>query len=380
MKDIATLLAAADRLFASHEEGVLVTLVHSKGSTYRRPGARMLILPGNRTVGTISGGCLEPTVARQAWDLTRSTPRAAFLFESAPEDDTWGPASGCHGLLTLLAERIPADQRHPALEALAVVATTQRPTVLTHHFTRSPQGDLLPSTPLDNPSPLWQREADITLANASSRWVEHDATAAFLEHLAPPVHLLLCGAGDDAQPVARLAAELAWTVALLDSRARLATRERFPTAAAITVGGAESLPALIHPHTAAILMTHRFADDLECLAQLLQTTPPLPYIGLLGPRRRTDRLLAELAARNLLPSSRLLKNLRSPIGLDLGATAPETIALSIIAEIQATLAARDAHPLSTRTGPIHPPLPSSPASTPAASGSVGTAPAACDAR
>jgi xanthine dehydrogenase accessory factor len=351
MKDIATLLAAADRLFASQEEGVLVTLVHTKGSTYRRPGARMLVLPGNRTIGTISGGCLEPTVARQAWDLTRTDSRAVFLFESAPEDDTWGSASGCHGLLTLLAERIPADSRHPALTTLGTVAAAQHPAVLAHHFTRSPKGELLPVDPLD--SALWRRELDITLANAASRWVEHDSVAAFLEHLASPVHVLLCGAGDDAQPVARLASELAWTVDLLDTRARLATHERFPTASAITVGNAESLPALLHPHTAAILMTHRFADDLDFLEKLLQANPPLPYIGILGPRRRTDRLLAELAARATLPAARQLKNLRSPIGLDLGANAPETIALSIMAEIQATLAARDAHPLSTRTGPLH---------------------------
>jgi xanthine/CO dehydrogenase XdhC/CoxF family maturation factor len=357
MKEIATLLAAADRLFTSGEEGVLVTLVHTKGSTYRRPGARMLVLPGNQTVGTISGGCLEPTVARQAWELTRATPRVAFLFESAPEDDAWGPASGCHGVLTLLAERISARERHPALDALAVVVRSHRPMVLRHDFVRSTQEALIPVQSHDPQNPLWPHEVEITLANAASRWVEHGDAAAFLEYLAPPVHLLLCGGGDDAQPVARLAHELAWSVDLLDTRARLATRDRFPTAAAVTVGGAEKLSPLLHPHTAAVLMTHRFTDDLAFLEQLLNAQPPLPYLGILGPRRRTERLLHELAARGCIPSPRQLKNLRSPIGLDLGASSPETIALSIIAEIQATLAARDAHPLSTRTGPIHAPLP-----------------------
>src|SRR5947209_3255881 len=98
MKDVVTLLAAAEKLRASGDEGVLVTLVHTRGSTYRRPGARMLVLPGCRTVGTISGGCLESAVAKEAWNRTRSEARACFSFESSPEDDTWGPASGCHGI------------------------------------------------------------------------------------------------------------------------------------------------------------------------------------------------------------------------------------------------------------------------------------------
>jgi xanthine dehydrogenase accessory factor len=351
MKDVVTLLAAVEKLYAAREEGVLVTLVHTEGSTYRGPGARMLVFPGCRTVGTISGGCLEAAVAKEAWNRTRNAARACFSFESAPEDDTWGPASGCHGILHLLAERIPAGERNHALHMLAQVREKHRPSVLPHFFRRTADGELIP---INRPSDTrWDNEESVTLANATSRWVEHDGIAAFLECLHPPMHLLICGAGDDAQPLARIAAELAWSVDVLDTRARLATVDRFPTALHVHADAAGRAADLLHPHSAVVLMSHRFADDLEFLATLLATEQSPFYIGLLGPRRRADRMLAELADRGIHPTPRQSAAIRTPVGLDLGSNSPETIALSIIAEIQASALRRDARPLSQRAGPIH---------------------------
>ncbi|MGN6370292.1 MAG: XdhC family protein [Phycisphaerae bacterium] len=351
MKDVVTLLAAAAKLHTAREEGVLVTLVHTQGSTYRRPGARMLVFPGCRTVGTISGGCLESAVAKEAWKLTRNDPCACFSFESSPEDDTWGPASGCHGILHLLAERIAAGEPSSALQMLARVRETHRPSVLPHYFRKGADGEL---APIDRPAdPRWESEEAVTLANATTRWVEHEDIAAFLEYLQPPMHLLICGAGDDAQPLARIAAELAWSVDLLDTRARLATAGRFPTASQVFANAPARAAGLIHPHSAVVLMSHRFADDVEFLAALLTADPPPPYIGLLGPRRRADRMLAELADRGIRPTPKHSAAIRTPVGLDLGSNSPETIALAIIAEIQASAAQRDARPLSQRAGPIH---------------------------
>jgi xanthine dehydrogenase accessory factor len=338
MSDIVTLLAATDRLHAAGEEGVLVTLVNAKGSTYRRPGARMLVLPGCRTVGTISGGCLD----------------------SAPEDDTWGPASGCHGLLYLLAEKLEPGERSDVLEQCRLVGASQRPSVHIHLLRLSAEGTLAANqskrNDVDTMNRQSKREAAICLANAASRWVEWEGDAAFLEYLAPPTHLVVCGAGDDAQPLVTLATEMAWTVKVVDSRARLATRQRFPTANAVTSVDPATLASHLHPHSVVVLMTHRFADDLELLNGLFRSELSTSYIGILGPRQRTDRLLAELAARGVVPSIPHLRALRSPIGLDVGASAPETIALSIVAEIQAHLTARDARPLSMRSGSILPPI------------------------
>ncbi len=351
MKDIVTLLGAAEKLHAAGEEGVLVTLVHTHGSTYRRPGARMLVFPGCGTVGTISGGCLEAAVAKEAWSRTRTAPHACFSFESSPEDDTWGPASGCHGILYLLAERIAPGEQNNALQSLARVRGTHRPRVLSCFFRRAANGEL---TSIERPAdPRWENEEAVTLANATSRWVERESIAAFLEFLQPPMHLLICGAGDDAQPLARIAAELAWSVDVLDTRARLATIERFPTASQVIADTPDRAARLIHPHSAVVLKSHRFSDDLEFLATLLSASPAPPYVGLLGPRRRADRMLAELAQRGIRPTPKQSAAIRTPVGLDLGSNSPETIALSIIAEIQASAAQRDARPLSQRAGPIH---------------------------
>jgi xanthine/CO dehydrogenase XdhC/CoxF family maturation factor len=344
MKDIAALLAAAEHLHRHPDESVLVTLVHTRGSTYRRPGARMLVLPGCRIIGTISGGCLEPTVARQAWDATRNHQRIVLEIESAPEDDQWGPASGCHGTLYLLAEPIPPGTAHPALQLLAQLRDADQPVVLLHEFIRTPTGDLLPG-----PTRIEHAPHETT-----SRWLEQNRTATFRELLTPPPHLLICGAGDDAQPACRIAAELGWRIDVLDSRARLATRDRFPDAQRISAEGPSALPSLLRRHTAAVVMSHRFSDDVDYTAQLLQHN--LPYIGLLGPRQRAQRLLAEVADRtNTTPSPDQLQRIFSPIGLDIGSATPESIALAIIAEIHAALAAgggRNAAPLSHKVGPL----------------------------
>ena len=159
--------------------------------------------------------------------------------------------------------------------------------------------------------------------------MEHDGIAAFLEYLQPPMHLLICGAGDDAQPLARIAADLAWSVDLLDTRARLATTDRFPTASHVIAGIPARAAEWVHPHSAIVLMSHRFADDLEFLAALLATEPPScspAYIGLLGPRRRADRMLTEIAERGIRPTPKQSAAIRTPVGLDLGSNSPETIA------------------------------------------------------
>lgn len=348
VKDLPAILAAHARLRAAGEESLLVTLVHTQGSTYRRPGARMLVLPGCQTIGTISGGCLEPQVARDAFAATRMQPRVLLAVENSADDDAWGPSSGCHGRLSLLAERIGPGASHSALDLLAQVRTSHRHEVLGHFFTRSADGALLPIAPLTDAR--WQSELATTRANAASRWVEHETTAAFLEVIAPPAHLLLCGAGNDAQPVARIAAELGWAVTVVDSRARLATVERFPTAEHVSADGPDAVPALLRPHSAAVLMSHRFSDDAATLGHLLGRD--LPYIGLLGPRRRTERLLAHLREQGHDLSPARLAPIRSPIGLDLAADSPETIALSILAEIQSALAHRIPTPLHQRTGPL----------------------------
>jgi xanthine dehydrogenase accessory factor len=180
-----------------------------------------------------------------------------------------------------------------------------------------------------------------------------DPEALFLDAVAPPTSLIVCGAGDDAQPLARLADTLGWQVTVADPRAAFASSARFPTAHTFVVGPAETLVDRINPGADAVVvvMTHHYVHDVPLLRSLLPR--PLAYLGLLGPRKRAERILSDLAAAGVVVTAEQRNRLHAPVGLDLGADSPEQVALSILAEMQATLTGRNARSLRERTKPIH---------------------------
>jgi xanthine/CO dehydrogenase XdhC/CoxF family maturation factor len=200
---------------------------------------------------------------------------------------------------------------------------------------------------------------DEMLAERRATYVEGEAPLTMGTHrvfeqlIVPPPSLILFGAGDDAQPLVRLAHEVGWHVTVVDSRAAYATAARFPEANAVVVAMSDELgkELKLDGETFAVLMTHRFAEDEKLLRKLLPR--PLAYLGVLGPRQRTDRLLAQLAEEGLAANPDTLKKLCAPVGLDLGSTTPETIALSILAELQCSLTGRTPIHLRDRNAPIH---------------------------
>ncbi|MBL9202243.1 MAG: XdhC family protein, partial [Opitutaceae bacterium] len=175
----------------------------------------------------------------------------------------------------------------------------------------------------------------------------------FAETVLPPTALVIYGAGDDAQPLARLARELGWHLSVADPRAALATPRRFPTADRIVVAPAHELVAKTAPDAAtlAVVMTHHYVHDVPLIRDLIGR--PLAYLGLLGPRQRAEKILSDLAAQGIAISPAQRARLHAPVGLDLGADGPEQVALAILAEMQAVLTGRDARPLRERTRPIH---------------------------
>jgi xanthine/CO dehydrogenase XdhC/CoxF family maturation factor len=306
----------------------LATLVQVEGSSYRRPGARLLLMADGTTTGSISGGCLEEDVLERARRVLASgRPELAVYDTTAENDLVWGVGLGCQGVVRIFLERLPASR--PAwIAALAANLAERRATSLVVRYAGPTAGtDLGPAT--------------------------GEAGAVFAETIPAPPALLICGAGDDARPLATLAQQAGWQVTVADARPAYATRERFPGAAAIQTGSLVELPAALRTdaRTFAVVMTHRFADDREFLRALLPRE--LAYLGQLGPRSRTERLLAELRESGLTPSGSALANLHAPVGLDLGGTTPETVALAIVAELQARLAGRPAGFLRDRPGPIH---------------------------
>lgn len=324
---VRTLAEAAPR------ESVLATLVTVEGSSYRRPGARLLMLPDGSRVGSISGGCLEEDVLARAQRVLASGQAETVVYDTTSENDlVWGVGLGCHGIVRVLIEKLPA--RPDWAMVLADNFAARKPTSLAvvHGDTHAPK-------------------LGTQLANGKTESAA--ANGVFLDEVSPPTPLFVFGAGDDAQPLVRLAKELGWHVIVADPRAAFATKERFPAADKLVIAPANQLVARTSPapDALAVVMTHHYIHDVPLLRDLL--TRPLAYLGLLGPKKRAARILDDLAKENPKFERASAGSLHAPVGLDLGADAPEEVALAIIAEMKAVLAGRNAQPLRARQRPIH---------------------------
>ena len=314
---------------------MLATLVAVAGSSYRRPGARLIVTATGERIGSISGGCLEEDVLARAQTVATTGKPELVTYDTSSENDlVWGVGLGCHGVVRVLLESIPATPP-PWVTTHAANLAARRPTPIAVVW-RSSDSALQLGTRL---------AAELPPPSADA--------AVFHETLTPPPSLLIFGAGDDAQPLAQLATPLGWSVTIADPRAAFASAGRFPSAARIVVAPAAELVARVAPerNALAVVMTHHYIHDVPLLRDLLPLN--LPSVGLLRPKKRADRILADLARDGFTPSTAQRATLHAPVGLDLGAETPAEVALSILAEIRATLACRDARPLRDRTRPIH---------------------------
>jgi xanthine/CO dehydrogenase XdhC/CoxF family maturation factor len=311
----------------------MATVVATRGSTYRRAGARLLIPAEGEPVGNISAGCLEGDVARIGREvIAAGEPRLVEFDMTADDDAVWGYGLGCNGAIELFVE--------PTAGALESVGAL-----------RSGQGACL-VIPLGGPGVgLHRLETDgaaaAALRDGSPRVEEVGGERVYFEPLVPPLRLLVCGAGHDAIPLVRQAAELGWQVVVVDVRRALLTTERFPGASGFASPEPATAADALEPdeRTAAILMNHNYLRDIAELRSFLDA--PLAYLGVLGPRGRTEQMLAEIGAPEAIT------RVRAPAGLDIGAEGAEEVAHAIVAEVLAVLHHRRGEPLRDRPGPIH---------------------------
>jgi xanthine/CO dehydrogenase XdhC/CoxF family maturation factor len=331
MNEILTILDQLER--APEAPRALATLVSVEGSSYRRVGARLLVNAEGAGLGSISGGCLESDVIERARTVLAGGMAQLAVYNTTDENDlVWGTGTGCDGVVRILIERLPAR---------AAWTQTLRRNLTARKTTRL--------------GVVWQC-ADAKLLGT------HDlgdiagrlpAESVVLEdEVAPPARLLIFGAGDDTRPLVQLARTVGWAVQVFDSRAAFATAARFPEADQVTAARPEDAGSVpLDATTVAVIMTHRYRDDAELLRVLLPRE--LPYLGLLGPKKRAEKILAELTANGFMLTAAMRTRLRGPVGLDLGGDTPEAVALAVLAEIQTVFTGRDARPLRERTGPIH---------------------------
>ena len=352
MTDLDQILPLWQELRRTQTEYVLATVVTVEGSGYRKPGARMLISADGRRAGTVSGGCLEGEVARKAFWRTENGP-VVRRYSTAAEDGEVPYGMGCGGIIHLLLERSetaePVMRRLAASfderEALAIATVLDGEWIGQRVFWPEgidPAADhasdgSIPSQLEDLACEGFEEQRSFT--RTVSLEAGQSATVC-VEWIAARPGLFVFGAGDDAIPLARQARQLGWYVAVADGRSHLATCVRFPQAHEVHVLAVGDLPALgLRTTDAAVVMTHSLEQDTRILRVLLQEE--LAYIGVLGPRRRTDEIMSALAEESNLPRSRVEalaeewgERLHAPMGLDLGGSTPSDIALSVIAEIQ----------------------------------------------
>jgi xanthine/CO dehydrogenase XdhC/CoxF family maturation factor len=372
MKEINEILERV-AAFDDDERAILATVIDVRGSGYRLPGARMLILPSGETCGTVSGGCLEADVLERAKRVLDTGRAEVFVYDTTnDEGSVFSLNMGCRGVIRILLEsvgkndtiietfRIAVQQRERQTVATLIDANTGVEARLggrtvyrgVENFTSEGLPDFLVGI-----EPLHDEIESFYYTGAEHCYrtlgTPEGSFEFALENIQTPISVMLFGAGADAVPFVRIAAELGWQVTVHDHRAAFLDPGRFPAARDIVLQNVDEIPGNIaaDSRTAAVIMTHNYTRDRTILPDLLRSE--VFYLGALGPKRRTEQLLEEITLAGHAFSHDQFARLFAPAGLDIGADSPESIALSIIGEIQAVLVDRGGGHLRSRRGSIY---------------------------
>lgn len=362
MKEIADILNAYQKSVAENKKSALATVVKVEGSSYRRPGARMLVTEDGILTGAISGGCLEGDALRKALSAIHQQENKLVTYDTTDEDDAkFGIQLGCNGIVHILFEPIfELDKLNP-IELLKAANGCRENVVIATLFSLESkhqpgsvmlfrEKEYLEKTAEEIAGALKNDAFDVLKLNLSrfeTYSIDGQNFDAFLEFIPPPIQLVIAGAGNDAQPLAQIAHILGWEVLVADGRQTHCTTQRFPDAKKIFVAKPNQILSQlkIDQQTAFVLMTHNYNYDTELLNILLTTD--VPYIGTLGPKKKLVRMLEELG------KSEHLQRVNGPIGLDIGAETAEEIAISIVAEIKTIFSGASAIMLKEKKNPIH---------------------------
>jgi xanthine dehydrogenase accessory factor len=375
MKEISDILAEYKKIRAAGKRAALATVVRVEGSSYRQPGARMLISEEGNLTGAISGGCLEGDAMRKALlVIARGKPMLVTYDTTDEEDATLGIGLGCNGIIHILIEPVSEEDPENPIRLIENMVSKRQKCVLATFFTLSERQELQFGTCLgysENggisgfvPTLVKKQEviSALKLALSAKGSIIQNETgkvpeiSVLMDVIHPAIHLVIAGAGNDIMPVTRIAGILGWQVTVLDGRPFYATCARFPDVHEVLVTDASEALSKIttDENTVFVLMTHNYNYDLALLEQLVKKN--IPYTGILGPKMKFNRLMEELLLQTDQDEIRT-DNLYGPVGLDIGAETAEEIALSVIAEIKAVLSGKQGYSLRVKTEPIHKPLP-----------------------
>lgn len=368
VKEITDIIKAYHQAAGQGKQSALATVVHVEGSSYRRPGARMLVTDDGQLTGAISGGCLEGDALRKAMLAISQGQNKLVTYDTTDEDDLkFGVQLGCNGIVHILFEPIhPNAALHP-IKLLEEVVTKREPAVLVTLFSlkaAQQYGTCLLYRNGTVQTGLGEAAQQSVIADAVQVWnnqtsalkeyrIQEVTTSAFVEYLAPPIAVAIAGAGNDVKPLVQMTSILGWHTTVVDGRHTHATVQRFPQADNVVVAKPAEVLKHLTPdaQTVFLLMTHNYNYDLALLKELLHVD--CGYIGVLGPKKKMQRMFEELAASSVTVTEEQYLKIHSPIGLDIGAETAEEIAVSVVAEIMAVLSGRNGAALKNKPTSIH---------------------------
>lgn len=371
MKEISDIVKAYDTAQSEGKQTALATVVFIEGSSYRRPGARMLVTEDGKLTGAISGGCLEGDALRKALLVMIKQQPMVVTYDTTDEDDAkLGVGLGCNGVIQILIEPILPQNPDNAIELFKALLKQRQVGVIITIFSlvnkKAPaQGTsmLVTEEKIKISFLLNKSLNDALLTDAGEvlrsqistikTYGTNDEYTAFIEAVEPSIALVIVGAGNDAIPLVQFANILGWHITIADGRANYATAGRFPLANRVLVSKAENILSdiKVDKQTAVVLLTHNYNYDLSALEALLNSG--IKYIGSLGPKNKLQRMLDELHEKGMEIDEAHIQNIYGPVGLDIGAETAEEIALSVIAEIKAAFSKRQGASLRCRETPIH---------------------------
>ncbi|MEO6328589.1 MAG: XdhC family protein [Ginsengibacter sp.] len=372
MKEIREIIKAYDAAVRAGKKSAIAAVVHLNGSSYRRPGARMLVTDDGELTGAISGGCLEGDALRKAMMVLSQQRSKLVTYDTTDEDDaTIGIQLGCAGTVQVLFEPINPNDENSPIRLLRRAVGLRQKSVLVTLFSLEDKRNEQPGTCL-----LMEENGNISgalpypelhdviiedarevmqqqLSSFKNYKAKNISVIAFIEYLQPPVSLIVVGAGNDAIPMMQIADMIGWDVRIIDGRSTHATPERFVSACQILVSKPEKVleQITIDEQTVFVLMTHNYNYDLGMLKALLPLK--IKYIGVLGPKKKLDRMLNDIRNEGIKIGLEQLNRIYGPAGLEVGAETAEEIGLSIIAEIKAVLSVKPGGLLRNKQDVIH---------------------------
>lgn len=351
-----TVLDHLGRVHAAGGRAALATVVRVHGSAYRHEGAKLLVTSTGASTGNVSGGCLEADVREVAQRvISTGMPELRSYCGGSDEIAAWDLGVGCDGEVEILIEPVSSPRVHErsALQAERSYVSVTRlreareygempRLVVSDAGTFGTLGDADLDAAVVAHAGTWRGAGE-------SRTVQLGDARLLVDVLQPPPRLVVVSAGDDACILARLASEVGFRVVVVDRRPGLLAADRFPAAVRLVECTADALPGhlTLDGDCMAVVMTHDYADDTAYLRALVAT--PVPYLGVLGPRQRTERILARLELEAPVDRRRIY----GPVGLDIGTDGAEQVAVSVLAELLAVRSGRQPQSLRERRAPIH---------------------------